>query len=322
MPVTVALALALTVTACGGGASKSASSGVIAGLSPARGAAGAGDHATTAAPAGSGIASSGTAGGAATAGGTAAQAAGGPALGRSPDRLGARVIPAQPDVIETATIALRVADDRHLHRALDAARVLAQRDGGYVASSVLHDGRGPSASVTLRIPDADESAAVQTIEATGTVSSSSFTGQDVTGQVVDLATEIANLRSEEAAVRKLLGQAASVADILTIQQQLFALQGQIQELTAQQSSVANQVRYATISVDLSAPGPVTTVHRSVHPSTLTRFWRLASSHTTGAVRAVFLGIGWSAPLLIAGLVAGAGFAVLRRRRHALRSHES
>ena len=165
--------------------------------------------------------------------------------------IGSTVTPPQAMIIQTGTIDVRLTNGRDLRHAVAAASALAAKDGGFVSSSSMHTGNHPSASITLRVPDTDVSGAVSAIDKLGQVTSTSLHGQDVTGQVVDLAAEITNLKSEEKAVRGLLGKAGTVRNILTVQQQLFDLQGQIQELTAQHNSLDNRVQYATVSVTLT-----------------------------------------------------------------------
>jgi hypothetical protein len=166
--------------------------------------------------------------------------------------------------------------------------------------------------VTLRVPDGAVAGTLAALGRYGTVTSTSLHGRDVTGQVVDLAAEITNLTSEEQAVRALLAKAGSVRNILSIQQSLFSLQGQIQELTAQHNSLDSQVQYATVVVALATAAPPGRVPS--RPSTVARFWHLASGHTVAAVRGVFLGIGWAAPLLLLAAVLGGGWWGFRRRQ--------
>ncbi len=280
------------------------------------------------APMPNGSSSGSTGGGATSSAGTPATAGGPSSSRRGPSGpgtvLGAKVTPVAADVIRTGSIHLRVADGAAVTRGFDAARSLAGGDGGFVASSNLTSGRRPTAMVTLRIPSSSTAAATDSLERLGTVTSAVFGGTDVTGQVVDLTVEIANLRSEEGAVRKLLGQAPTVKDILTIQQELFSLQGQIQTLVAQQGSLDNQVTYATLTVTLTTSA-VPVHHRAPRPaapaSTLSRFWHLASSHTVAVARSVVLAVGWSAPAVVVAVAAGGVWLGLRRRRHHGGGHE-
>ena len=269
----------------------------------------------TAAPARS---SSAGAGGASSSAGAPGVAAGGTTTGAhastsSAGGIGTAVAPAQAKIIQNGTIDLRLSNGTQLRRTFALIGSLASRDGGFVASSAMHSGRHPTASVTVRIPDARAAGAVTAIGTFGRATSTSLTGQDVTGQVVDLAARITNLDSEEKAVRALLAKAGTVRNILNVQGQLFDLQGQIEELTAQRNSLDNRVQYATLRANLTTvtpPPPAAVPPRS----TLARFWHLAASHTVATVRGIVLAVGWAAPILILAAIAAAGWLVLRRRR--------
>ncbi len=285
------------LSACGGGGSaasseKATSSGTAA---PVRSSSGG---------AGGASSSAGTPGGTATGAHASASSAGG---------IGTAVAAAQAKIIQNGTIDLRLSNGTQLRRTFALIGSLASRDGGFVASSAMHSGRHPTASVTVRIPDARAAGAVTAIGTFGRATSTSLTGQDVTGQVVDLAARITNLDSEEKAVRALLAKAGTVRNILNVQGQLFDLQGQIEELTAQRNSLDNRVQYATVRANLTTvtpPPPAATPPRS----TLARFWHLAASHTVATVRGIVLAVGWAAPILIVTAIAAAGWLVLRRRR--------
>jgi Domain of unknown function (DUF4349) len=249
----------------------------------------------------------------ASAGGSSGPAASpAPAQG-SASAIGTTVNPATADVVEAGDLDVRCSSPGALRSAYAAMSTLASSAGGFVAASTLANGRVPSASMTLRVPNSSLPGVLARIGALGRVTSQTLSGQDVTGQVVDLSVEITNLTSEEAAVRHLLSDAGSVRDILTVQQQLFTLQDEIQQLKAQSDSLDNRIQYATLVVALSTvtAAPVPVRH---HPTTLARFAHLAGSHTVALARGVFLAIGWSAPgLALLAVLAGA-LAVLRRRR--------
>ncbi|MHB8506661.1 MAG: DUF4349 domain-containing protein, partial [Acidimicrobiales bacterium] len=231
--------------------------------------------------------------------------------------LGVHVAPAGPDVVETAALDVTVAGG---DVAPDAARltVLAVQEGGYVQTSAVSAGPHPVATLTVRVPNASLPATMAAVGRLGKVVDQTQAGQDVTGQVVGLALEEANLQSEERAVRSILDRASKVSDVLTIQSELFTLQGEIQQLQAQRNGLANGVAYATLAVTLTARAVPVAAH-GAHPGTLARFWSLASGHTVQTVRGIFLAIGWFAPGLLVLAAAGLAYAGLRWRRRRARA---
>jgi hypothetical protein len=251
-----------------------------------------------------------------TATATAGAVTGAPSTGSAP-ALGAAVTPASADIVESGRLDVQVHTAAALRSAYAAIGTLAASEGGFVSSSTLTNTARPSASMTLRIPDATVRAVTVGIRGLGRVTSETMSGQDVSGQVVDLAVEITNLTSEESAVRHLLGDAGSVRDILTVQQQLFALQDEIQQLTAQSNSLHDRIRYATVAVALSTVATATGPTRH-HTTTIARFGHLARAHTVALVRGVFLAIGWSAPGIGLLVLVGGTLAAVRHRRRRLR----
>jgi hypothetical protein len=244
---------------------------------------------------------------------SAAGAATGVASTGSGAALGAAVAPATADIVESGRLDVQVRTPAALRAAYAAIGTLAGAEGGFVSSSTLTNAKRPTASMTLRIPDRTVGTVTVGIRGLGRVTSETMSGQDVSGQVVDLAVEITNLTSEESAVRHLLSDAGSVRNILTVQQQLFALQDEIQQLTAQSNSLDDRIRYATVAVALTTVAPVAAPIRH-HTTTIARFRHLAGAHTVALVRGLFLAIGWSAPGIGLLVLLGGAIAALRHRR--------
>ncbi len=226
--------------------------------------------------------------------------------------LGATVTPAGPKIITTATVTVQVKTGT-LPQAFATVAGLATGAGGYVSSSsTSFAGSDPNASVVLRVPSSEFQAVMARMAGLGTVTTETITGQDVTTQVADNAAQLVTLQDEAQAARTLLARATSIGDILAIQDQVFALQGQIQQLSAQQAALADEVSYATVSVQLTVP-PVS-VARPPHEGTPARTWHLALRNTAAVLRGIVLTLGWLTPLLILGVTAGVPAAWWWRRR--------
>jgi hypothetical protein len=247
--------------------------------------------------------------------GSSAAASGTPSgVGSAPPaggRLGIAVAPAGADVVRTAALAVRVKSVAALERDVVTVASLAAQAGGYVQSSDVSTDSKATATVTVRVPGSALPATMAAAATLGRVMSSTEQGADVTGQVVDLAAEQQNLQSEAAAVRGILDRATSLSDILTIQQQLFTLQGEIAQIQSQRNLLANQVQYASLALTLWAASPAKS---TPHPGLLSRFVHLAYTHTVAAVRGVVLAVGWSAPGLLLLMAAAAAYLLYRRRR--------
>ncbi len=155
--------------------------------------------------------------------------------------------PIEQRIVKAGEITLEVAQ---VGEAIGRVRALTTELDGYVGGSqagTLDD----RATLTIRIPAArfDEALAVLH-EMDADVISEATREQDVTGQVVDLAARIDNLRASEASYRELVTRAEEVEDILAVQQRLDDVRGQIEQLQAQLDTVEGQAALSTLTVTL------------------------------------------------------------------------
>src|SRR5207247_73958 len=97
---------------------------------------------------------------------------------------------------------------------------------------------GASWSRTVRVPAASFDNARRDLRALGKVETESIRGEDVTGQLVDFDARIRSLQAQEDALRTLMGRANQVGEILQIQNQLFDVRQQIEQLQAQRGQLA------------------------------------------------------------------------------------
>src|SRR3954447_642353 len=150
-------------------------------------------------------------------------------------------VPAEaPKIVRTGSMALNL-DHGGLSHAFDEVSGVATVNGGFVSDSAASSGDNPTAHLPLRIPSANFDSAVAAIDKLGKVTSKQVKGEDVSSHLVALGARIQSLQAEEAAYRTLVGQAKVVNDVLTVQNQLFSVRQQIEQLTAQQASLDNKV---------------------------------------------------------------------------------
>jgi hypothetical protein len=198
-------------------------------------------------------ASGGGGGSAASAGGTSAggTAAGSAAQGVVADAGAGKAAPAADrSVVTTGTLRL-VAD--HPVRVADAIGDLVEAAGGRVARSDEDPGRRGSASLSLRIPAAAFSRTLAAIEREGEVRAVHVSATDVTAKVTDYGVRIANLRTSITRLQALLAKATSSSALVEIEGALTDRQGTLEQLLAEQRTLADQVTYATLDVSVVVP---------------------------------------------------------------------
>jgi hypothetical protein len=159
---------------------------------------------------------------------------------------------------------------------VDRLDALAGANDGFVASSQTHSGAGggaPSGTVTLEVPVAGFSAALQGAEALGKVSQLTTNATDVTAQYVDLQSQITALEASRQQYLTIMTRASSIGDVLAVQAQLDSLQSQIQQLQGQLAVLGSETDYSklTIAVSETAAPPH---HRAAAaaPSGLAKAW--------------------------------------------------
>jgi hypothetical protein len=77
------------------------------------------------------------------------------------------------------------------------------------------------------------------------------TVQDVSNDYVDSQSRLANLRVEQARLQTLMGQAQSISDILTIEQRLTDVEGQIEQIEAHLNLLNGQTTFYSIQIQLT-----------------------------------------------------------------------
>jgi hypothetical protein len=229
--------------------------------------------------------------------------------------VGQAVAPGEPKVVKSGQIEVSVAKGG-VASAFDRVTALAQANLGFVSDSNLVTGDNPSGRLTMRVPEDHLGAVLASLSGLGKVDQQQLQGQDVTGQLVDLDARITSLQAEEDALRTLLGKAQTTAEILQVQDKLFSVRTQIEQLAAQQGSLSDRAAYATLTVTVHEPAPPP-VHapRPVHDGLLARAGRRAVHNSAAVASGLVLVLAWLAPVLAVALVVGPVVVlVLRRRR--------
>jgi hypothetical protein len=157
-------------------------------------------------------------------------------------------------VVVTASVSLSdpdplaVADDVQALTEAAGGRIDRRNDSPSTGSS------GASAELVLRIPSDELDAAISEISDRATVVSSSVDRRDVTGSVADVTARIGALDASIDRLLELLDGAGSTGDLITIESELTARQAERDSLAAQQTSLADQVEYSTVTVIIGVPG--------------------------------------------------------------------
>lgn len=224
------------------------------------------------------------------------------------------VLPLGTKVIQNASLEIRVGKSSFQDK-FQIASVVAVEFGGFVASTSVSDdrGRASSGTLTIRVPADRFDQALVKLKSLGRVTSENRSGQDVTKQFVDLEARLRHAKTQEAFYLRLMEEAKTIADMVSLQQQLSTVQLQIEEIQGQLESLKDQTAYATITSRIFEPGAT----KSPEPKGLGRAWSEALDGFKTVLGGVVIAAGWMAPFALMGL--GGFFAArsFRNRRKPL-----
>jgi hypothetical protein len=178
------------------------------------------------------------------------------------------------------------------------------------------DGAALRGWVTVRVPAEGFEAFIDAAMALGTVKYQSEASEDVTQQHVDMAARLENLKAEEARLREFFDAAKNVTEMLSIEQELSRVRGEIESLDAQVKYLERQAAMATVTIELTEPRDI------VRPEG--ESWGFADAVTAGfrgAAGVVKIAITFviaTAPLWGVALIAFFVIRTIVRRRRAKR----
>lgn len=223
-------------------------------------------------------------------------------------------------VILNATLGLGVND---VAAAFSEASRLTRSSGGYVEKSSYTgsdaaDTKQHAASLTLRVPADQYDSLLAGLRgiAGAKVNSEGSKSSEVTEQYTDLQSRLRNLERTEQSYLKLLEQAKSIQDILTVNDRLDSVRAQIEQIQGRLNVLDKMTDLATIDLTLSPIVPGKAEPKTGGPKTFSEAmadaweWSLDTLRYAAAGGAVALvALGW----LFIPLVALA--LLVRRWRH-------
>jgi uncharacterized protein DUF4349 len=159
------------------------------------------------------------------------------------------------------------------------------------------DGRA-SASLTVRVPSGQVSAALAKLAAYGDVGTVDVQHDDVTAQGQDLDARITALKLSIDRLQKILARADSSAEVVSAENALTERQEQLESLQAQRTALTDQVTLSTLSVELIQKGSASSVSPGGFQGGLTKGWNALVDTVNGVVSVA----GVLAPWLAVGAV--------------------
>ena len=152
------------------------------------------------------------------------------------------------------------------------------------------------ALLVLRVPPQSVDSVLAQLAGKGSVTYQSRSATDVTGQVADVASRVTSAQAAIAELRTLIDKAASMNDLISLEQALAQRESDLESLQAQQKALADQIQYATITVGYFSQGAP-----AAPPPVRTGFMRGLTVGWHGfltVLRGLLATIGWLVPYVV------------------------
>jgi hypothetical protein len=157
----------------------------------------------------------------------------------------------QQALIKTGAVALRSKD---VGKARYDVQVIVDAHNGQVSDDKTETDKSGSplrSRMVLRVPVADFDDVMDALAKVGTLASTTTSSEDVTTQLIDVQARIKVQQDSVDRVRQLLARAASIRDIMSIENELANRQAQLDSLLQQQAYLADQTSMSTIKVNIA-----------------------------------------------------------------------
>ena len=148
------------------------------------------------------------------------------------------------------------------------------------------------ATLSIGVPVSQFETAMRRLRGLATrVLDENASGQDVTGEYVDLQSQLGNLEATRDRIRSFLDNAKTVDESLQINQELTTIEGQIEQVKGRINFLSNRTAYSTITVNLQPdiPSLTPTPTATLRPTATPQVWN--PGHTlnqaTGAVTTIY-----------------------------------
>ncbi len=157
----------------------------------------------------------------------------------------------QRSIVYTGSLDVRVDD---VNAAAAQAEGIATGAGGYVGGDnrVIQSTRS-TAVLTLRVPAAGFTATMTALSDLGHETRRQVSTQDVTAQVIDVASRVKTQQASVDRIRALLARATSISEIESVESELTRREADLESLQAQQRQLSDLTSLSTITATFLGP---------------------------------------------------------------------
>jgi hypothetical protein len=213
-------------------------------------------------------------------------------------------------IVRKATLSLEVGQANLNDTISRATTIVSGHQGIYVSSSTeVPNDRPAHGQVSFRVPVDAFEATLRELKGLGRYRGEHSSSEDVTTQYIDLNGQLAAWRAQEKVYLRLVAQAKSIADVISVQNQLQSVQSNINRLQGQVDFLRDQSSFSTIELDLAEPGAA---GPAVPRTRFAKAWSTAVDGLGAMAAAALVVVIWLAPFGLVALIAIWAFHRLRR----------
>ncbi len=232
--------------------------------------------------------------------------------------------PVQPTVAKQHRLAKKARLDllvRDVEATLKQAQSAVHRAGGDVTSlndtSPRNAGSVHAATMEVEVPAGRLEDTLDHLGLLGTVETRAIDAEDVDATIVDEEARLRNLRRAETDLRKLMDKGGNVDDILSVQQKLSEVRGEIEQLDAQHRNDVHRVATSTIAVTITEDRPNPTPAKPGPTARIDGAWHSGLNALADNLIAFVTTVVWCVayapiPLALAGLTYAVARALQKR----------
>ncbi|MFG1881783.1 DUF4349 domain-containing protein [Micromonospora sp. NPDC049102] len=217
----------------------------------------------------------------------------------------------QRAIIYTGSMRVQVTDVDAAAREVSA---LVTRAGGFVGGDQRRSAEADAvAELQLRVPAARFSGVVEEVAKLGRQQSREINTRDVTEETVDLEARIITQRARVDSARRLLARANSIADLVSLENELGRREADLASLEAKKRRLADLTALSTITVALAGPAAKTSGEKNETGFLvgLKGGWKAFATSMTVLLTVLGALLPW---LVAVGVPLAVVLLVLRRRR--------
>ena len=216
------------------------------------------------------------------------------------------------EVVTTGSVDVTVSDPRAT--AEQFTTWIEKRAGRVDGRTESKDDEGrTSASLTVRVPSQQMSAALAQLATYGDVGTVDVQNDDVTAQGQDLDARIKALELSIDRLEKILAKADSSAEVVSAEGALTQRQEQLESLQAQRKGLTEQVHLSTLYVELIQKGSASTVSPSGFKGGLAKGWDALVDTVNAIVSLAGILVPWLGLALLAWVLWRLGRRVVASR---------